>query len=245
MKTNLFAVVFTLIALSSFSQELTQDLRPFTKVIASPRINVILQHGDDEGIRVVYDDIDADKINIVVRGKTLHLYLDGARKIEPTVRKYEHDYFTREGIYRDASITAYVTYRKLESIEIRGDQELTCNDHLESEKFVVRAYGENVIRIQSLETQYFVAALYGKNDLKVREGNVLEQKYRLYGENAIDTKSLKSQYTFTSIFGEGKVRINSSEEITVNSFGEPKIYVEGGGQIFKKIVIGKARISRR
>lgn len=236
---------FLFVTVTSFSQEFKQDLKPFEKIVASPRINLILEQGDRESVRVVYNNIDVDKINVLVKGNTLHIYLDGAKKIEPTVRSYDEDYIPRHRKYRDASITAYVTYKKLDVLEIRGNQELTCHGNLESEKFVLRAYGENEIRLESLKTKYFIASLYGKNDLKVREGNVMEQKYRLYGENTIDTKALKSQYTFTNIFGEGKVRVNSTEEFTVNSFGEPKIYVEGGGQIFKRLVLGKAKISRR
>jgi hypothetical protein len=127
-------------------------------------------------------------------------------------------------------------------LEIRGNQELTCLDPIESEEFVLRAYGQNEITLHSIKTEYFKAKLYGENDLHVKHGRVIEQKYLLYGENKIDTRDLKSDYIVTSIFGEGSLKIHSSEEVRVDAFGEPSIYVDGGAHVNKRLVFGKASI---
>src|SRR5690606_40577082 len=55
-----------------------------------------------------------------------------------------------------ARLTAYVTYRALEEVEIRGNQELSCLDPIRSRRFALRAYGENDITFASLNTEYFV-----------------------------------------------------------------------------------------
>jgi hypothetical protein len=140
------------------------------------------------------------------------------------------------------TITAYVTYKEIELLEIRGNQELTCNDAIEADRFVIRAYGENEINLASLKTEYFKASLYGENDLKIKNGKVLEQRYRVFGENKINTKDMKSAFTSTSIFGEGKLQINSSEEVRVNAFGEPHIYVDGGAHVNRRLILGEAEI---
>jgi hypothetical protein len=243
MRNILFTLIFLSVTTTAFSHEFERGLRHFNKIVASPRINVILQKGNSEHIRLVYNDVHESEINIIVRGKKLFIFLENARKIEPSVRNGAGE--PRRGIYESASITAYVTYRDLEGVEIRGNQELTCNGPIESEVFTLRAYGENDITLASLNTEFFKAALYGENKLKIRDGKVLDQRYRLYGENKIDTREMKSTYTSTTIFGEGKLKVSSSEEVRVNAFGEPKIFVDGGAHVNRRLIIGRTKIVRQ
>jgi len=244
MKKLALIITCVIVASVTFAQEIQKDLKPFTRIVASPRINLILTKGDHESIRLVYHDVSKDKINIEVKGKTLSIYLDDARKVEKQVR-YENHFKSNHGIYEGVSATAYVTYTALDHLEIRGEQELTCNDPIVSEEFTLRAYGENHITLASLKTEYFKATLYGENELRVKNGKVLEQKYKVYGENKIDTHEMKSEYTSTSIFGEGKLSINSSEQVRVNAFGEPQIYVDGGAEVSKRLVFGNVQIHKQ
>jgi hypothetical protein len=231
------------IQVSTSAQEITKDLRSFSRIIASPRVHVILKKGNHENIRLVYHDVNESRINAFVKGKTLHIFLDHARKVERTVATY--DGHGSRGVYDGVSVTAYVTYQDLEYLEIRGNQELTCNDPIDAKKFVVRAYGENEITFASLKTDFFKAALYGENKLRIKSGKVIDQRYRLFGENKIYNEDLKSAFTSTSIFGEAQLQINSSEEVVVTAFGEPVIDVNGGAHINRRLIFGKASISAR
>jgi hypothetical protein len=242
MKRLASVFALALIANLGFSQEIKKDLKPFTKIVASPRINVVLTKGEQESIRLVYEGVRESDININVTGKTLHIYLDYAKKIEKNVRNFNGHRSSWEGVYKGAQITAYVTYKNLRLLEIRGNQQLTCNNTIDTDRLTVRAYGENTISLASVKTEYFKASLYGENDLSIKNGKVLEQKYRLFGENKIDTQEMHSEYTSTSIFGVCKLKINSTEEVRVNAFGEPRIYVDGGGQINRRLVFGRAKI---
>lgn len=224
--------------------EIVKALKPFDRIIASPRINLILKKGDHESIRLVYHDVSESKINIEVQRQTLKIYLDGARKVEKMSSQDLH-YGTRRSVYDGVSITAYVTYRDLESLEIRGNQELTVKDGIEAEEFRLKAYGENEITFASLKTDFFKASLYGENTLKIQSGKVVEQKYKLYGENKIDTRDMKSAFVTASIFGEGDVKVNTTEEVRLDAFGEPTIFVNGGGHVNKRFVFGKTEVFQR
>lgn len=235
-------ILLSCVTLAAQAQdEIVKDLKPFTSIIASPRVNLILTKGDQEHIRLVYHDVSKGKINIEVHQKTLHIYLDDARKVEK-MASYTDRYSRRRSMYAGVSITAYVTYKDIESLEIRGNQELTCNDALEADEFRLKAYGENTINLASLKTDFFKASLYGQNILNIRKGRVVEQKYKLYGENRIDTHDMRSAFASASIFGEGNVRINTSEEVRVDAFGEPSIYVNGGAHVNKRLVFGRTAI---
>ena len=241
MRKLLFVLAATCISLSVLSQEINKDLTPFSRVIASPRVNLILTKGESESVRLVYHNVNENKINIDVHGKTLRIFLDNARKYERKAPEKDADGL-RQMMYADADVTAYVTYRDLDMLEIRGNQELSCMDHIEADAFTLRAYGENEIRFSSMKTGLFKAKLYGENNLRIRKGRTLEQKFMLYGENKIDTKGVRSDYIVTSIFGEGSLSVNSAEEVRIDAFGEPEIHVDGGAHINKRLVIGKASI---
>ena len=226
----------------AFGQEIEQQLKHFTRIVASPRIHVILNKGHEAAIRVVYSDVSKNKINIQVTGKTLRVYLDGARKVEP-MKSHDRN-GRRESLYEGVSVTAYITYKELEMLEIRGNQELTCHDPIIADAFTLRAYGENDIALASVRSGYFKAKLYGENSLQIKEGRSLEQKYMLYGENKVNTRGFRSENIVTSIFGEGTLRVYSSNEMRIDAFGEPKIHVDGGGDIHRRVVIGNASVTK-
>lgn len=222
------------------AQEITRDLRSFDKVIASPRINLILQKGEKESIRLVYADISENQINIEVKHGTLRIYLDDARVVEKTYK----DGHQRRGIYQHARVTAYVTYTELKHLQIRGNQELTCKDEIASKKFVLKAYGENEIRLTSLKTDFLKTTLYGENNLKILGGSAEYQKYKLYGENKIDSRDLKSFVATTTIFGESKIKLAIQDKLNVNSFGEAQVRYDGDARVNRGLVFGKAEIRK-
>lgn len=243
MKTLLLAIAVIWAATSSFGQEIEQKLKPFTRLVASPRIHVILTEGDREAIRLVYSGVSADKINIDVSGKTLRLYLEGARKIERMVPSDEWD-GEKKSMYDGASVTAFITYRELEMLEIRGEQELTCESDIHAKDFRLRAYGENDISLASLDTDFFKVKLYGENRLRIKQGTASEQRYSLYGKNKIDARALHSDYISTQIFGEGSLKVSSRDEVHIHAIGEPLIRIDGGAHISRGLIIGKANIRR-
>ncbi len=224
------------------AQELNRNLDSFNKIIVSPKINLVLQKGEQESIRIRYSNVSPDKINIEVSNNRLRIYLDDARIVEKHRKTHSENYSSNMSIYHDAVITAYVTYRELKVLDVRGEEEVTCDGLIDSEKFKLKAYGEAEITLASLHTKNFKAVLYGENKLKIKEGQAGHQRYRLYGENKIDTRAFESETISTTIYGEGRLSVNASDEIRINAFGEPQVNVSGNSHISRGIIIGKADI---
>lgn len=237
----LLLTLISIIGHSAFSEEFTKDVPAFSRIIASPRINVILTEGEKESVQLLYYNITPDKINIEVTGNTLRIYLDDARVTEKTIKNTMGG---REGIYEGVEVTAFVTYRSLRHLEIRGNQELTCKSALHSDKLVVKAYGENEINLLSVETGYLKTRLYGENRLKIKGGRADYQKYKLYGENRIDSQDLKSYNSSATMFGESKLRIYSQDELRITSFGESTISYEGDAHVNRGLVFGNTEITK-
>mgnify|MGYP003576375323 CR=1 FL=1 len=237
----LLAALLTLTVQIAKAQEISRELKSFSKIVVSPKINLILEQGEQENIRLTYSNVDPSKINIKVQGNTLRVYLDEAKVAEKTYRTSGNQ---KRSIYHDASITAYVTYKELEHLEIRGNQELTCNGPLKAERFTLKAYGENDINLASLKTEYLRTSLYGDNDLKIKTGKAEYQKYKLFGDNKIDTQDVKSFSATTTIFGESKIKLNSQDNLKVNAFGESQVSYNGNASVNKGLIFGKAQITK-
>ena len=229
------------VILAQEAPEIIRKLQPFNRVIASPRVNLILKEGDEESVRLVYHRVDAEKINIEVRGKTLRLYLDDARVTEKLYRVSRRE---KRSVYEDVSVTAYVTYRHLRHLEVRGQQELTVLSPINADKFKLKAYGQNEITFASLKVGYLKTHLFGENKLKVSGGRVDHQKYKLFGENRINTEELESYTTIATIYGESKVRLNTQDELRINSFGESQVSYNGDADVSRGLIFGKTKIRK-
>ncbi len=200
------------------------------------------QKGDNESITVRFENINEDDINVDIRHNRLHLYLDRS-KVWPKQEKRNEGICTfKRDKYRNAVITAYVTYKELKSLEVRGEEEVTVEDGITSEKFKLKAYGAADIQLASLTSSRFKARMYGENRLKIKAGEIKNQKYKLFGENKIDTEAIESHHIASTIYGEGLLRVKASDEMTLTSFGDPYIKLSGSADLTHRIVIGNPHI---
>ena len=241
LKYQLLCLTLTLAGLAH-GQEFQKKLDEFDKIVVSPKINLVLQKGDQESIQIKYSNISPDKINIDINNGRLRIYLDDARFVVKKKKTHDESFTSHVSAYRDAVVTAYVTYRELRVLDVRGEEEVTCVDAIDSEKFKLKVYGEAKINLASVHTKRFKAVLYGENKLTIKEGQTGHQRYRIYGVNKIDTHALTSETISTTIYGEGRLSVNASDDVRINAFGEPKVNVSGTSHISRGIIIGKADI---
>lgn len=224
-----------------FGGAITRELRPFTRVIVSPHINVVMKKGDTESVRIEYEGVRLQEINFEVEGKTLRVYLNDAKGNNHINRASSYSKYKN---YESASVTAYITYTALDHIEIRGNQSLTCLSPIVAERFTLKSYGENEISLASVKTGFLKTRLYGQNTLTIQGGKAEYQQYKLYGENEIDATKLKSYSASTTCFGESKIDLNPQDELRVTSFGESRIAYAGSPTVSKGLIFGQTRIHR-
>lgn len=236
-------LAFTLASLTGFSQSIEKKVDHFNKVIASPKINLVLVEGNSESVKINYANVDPSKINVTVKNHTLRIYLEGSRFTEKTKRVNYDGEVHKVNVYRDASITAYVTYNKLQKLVVRGEQEVDVQSAIASKKFKLAAYGECNITLTSLQVDWFKAAMYGQNSLKVKAGTAEYQKYKLFGENKIDTQAIQSEEIASTTYGESKLRIQAIDNLKLVTFGESDVYVKGSPDV-RRVTLGEVSIKR-
>ncbi|MEP2667611.1 MAG: DUF2807 domain-containing protein [Cyclobacteriaceae bacterium] len=236
----LIALVLTSTLLQAQSEEMSLDA--FDRIVASQYVSVILEKGEKESIRLVYSNVDPEVVNVKVRRKKLHIYLDDAMLVGKQDKYYYNGNKYTRSRYHGSSITAYITYKELRGLEIRGEEELVCNGAINADKFKLKVYGESEVTLSSLQTNRFKASIFGTNKIEIKAGAAGHQLYRLFGENKIDTQNLSSNTAASRIYGEGRLTLNANDELKITAFGEPEIRLSGPAHINKNIILGRADI---
>jgi len=242
MKKTLITMLILAIGFVAVAQEeVIRKVPAFDKVSVSPKISLVLEKGDKESVRLVYHNIASGKINVEVVGNKLRIYLDQARLVDKRERGSENHH-PRVSMYHDVSVTAYVTYRYLKELEMRGEETVTCESILDTDKFKLKVYGETEVNLASLKAHKFKASLYGVNNIKIKSGESAHQVYRLFGENKIDTRGFESITASARIYGEGRLHMKATDEVRINAFGEPDVDISGNPHISRGIMIGRTHI---
>lgn len=234
--------IFLTLALALFisqssAQTLTDSLPPFKKIVVSPLVNLVLSQGEREHIRIEYEGIGAEKINYAVKGNTLRIYLDDARYTVKTEEIDKGDYIQSVPIYKGVQLTAYVTYRHLKNLQVRGEETIICQDSLVSRKFKIKLFGESKVDLAYVQSRRFKVHAFGENKLTIHGGDAGMQTYRLFGENKIDVESMPSGRVRASSFGESELALYATEEIRLWGFGEVEMMYDGD-PYFRDFVVG-------
>jgi hypothetical protein len=222
----------------------TQKLEPFSKLVVSPVIEVILIKGTHESVRWEFSKVAQDKLNVDQDGNTLHLFLEDARIIPKNQKDKDQYWDYKESIYKHARVKAYITYRELSSIEIRGEERVTSQDPIESKNFKLKLYGDTEAYFPSINSERFKAILYGENTLEIGGGQAANQSYRCYGENIVDASHFKGEDVSTTIFGESELNLNATGTMKVTALGEGKVHYRGNARLNKGLILGETNISR-
>ncbi|MFS4492425.1 head GIN domain-containing protein [Maribacter sp. 2308TA10-17] len=222
----------------------TTNVKSFEKVIVSPHIEVVLVEGDEESVRIDNAKVSEEKINIEVEGKTLRLYLDGAKTVTKSERVEGSSGNWKKSIYNGTMATATITYKRLKMLSIRGEEIVKCESPFEQKELKLAIYGESKVYFNSVTTEELTVAIYGESYLEIQGGDVGRQVYRAYGESEVNTMDMNNTSTKITAYGESNFRVNVSERLKVTCYGETKINYKGNADVDKGIVIGEARIRK-
>lgn len=244
MKTT-FIILFTLLSIqTSFAQTKTVDVDAFDKVIISPHIQVVFRQGDIETVAIESSNVSEDKINIEVNGKTLRIYLDGAKEVTKSEKTNKNGHKQTKSIYNGTVLKATVTYKNLEELSMRGEEKIVCDSPLKGEKFNLTIYGASQVYLNEVDLGYLKTIIYGESYLELKEGNLGRHKITAYGETKVNTLGVESEEAKIVAYGEGSYRLKVSDELKITAYGEATVAYEGSPKINKGIIIGEATIRK-
>lgn len=231
-----------LVASNVIAQKKTFDVGSFDEVIISPHIEVIFEKADKQSVVIEDIDVSMDKLNVEVKGNTLHIYLDEAKVYTKSEKVKYDDYKGKHAIYNGTIVSATVYYTELEELSLRGEETHKVVSPIEAEKLHLKIYGEGEVYLKEIEVQEFFATMYGESYLEVKKGNAKRQRIISYGEGEINTFGVQNATAKVTAYGEGRVRLKVSDELKVTAYGEATVHYKGSPMVNRGIVLGEATI---
>ena len=219
------------------------DVDSFNKVIVSPHIEVVFKAADTESVSVEFITVPIDKLNVLVENNTLNVYLEGARITTAQKKEHNNKMNYSSPLYEGTTVRAIITYRKINSLDLRGKEKLVFENKLESEKLTLKIYGNSQVYMNEVEVQNLHTSIYGKSYLEIQNGKTHHQKFTAYGESKVNTLNVENKETILTAYGDGVFQFNVSDKLKVTSYGEAKINYSGNPELQKGLIIGKTKIT--
>ncbi len=226
------------------AQSKTFTVTDFNEVIVSPHISATFKKGDKESITVENITIAMDKFKTEMEGKTLRVYLEGAKVITKS-EKYENENWKgNRSIYNGTIAKVVITYKDLTKLSLRGEETFTSEGLLKADQFTLNVYGASQIYFDEVDIDRLKSAIYGESYIKIKKGTVNEQKFTAYGESKINTLDVANKATKITCYGEGSFQLNVEEDLKVTAYGEATVAYKGDPDVRKGIVLGEATIEK-
>lgn len=227
-----------------YGQSKTVPVADFDKIIVSPHIQVTFVEGTTQTVTIKDTRLPQEKIHIEVTGKTLHMYLEGAKTTTKNVKTNQNGWKSKKPIYKGTMVTALITYTKLKELSIRGQEIMLCESPIEREDFTLKIYGESKVTMNSVNVESLYVSMYGESYLEIKQGITSNQKYTVYGEGTINTLGMENKKTKITAYGEGSFRIKVSDRLKVTAYGEATVAYNGTPKVNKGIIIGETTIKQ-
>lgn len=224
------------------AQQKTFTVGSFNEVIISPHIEVIFEKADKESVLIENIDVSMDKLNVEVKGNTLHVYLDDAKVYTKSEKVKYEDYKGKQAVYKGTIVSLKINYKDLEGISLRGDETHKVESILEGEELSVKIYGESEVYLSEIQVDEFQATLYGECYLEVKNGAANRQKIISYGEGEVNTFGVQNATAKVTAYGEGLIKLSVSDELKVTAYGEASVHYKGSPMVNRGLVLGEATI---
>jgi hypothetical protein len=238
----LFLAATTLGMQNTQAQQKTFTVGSFDEVIISPHIEVIFEKADEASVVIENIDVSMDKLNVEVKGKTLHVYLDDAKVYTKSEKVQYDDYKGKHSIYNGTIVSAKIYYKDLEGISLRGDETHKVESILDGEELSLKIYGESEVYLSQIQVDQFHATMYGECYLEVKDGIAKRQRIISYGESEVNTFGVQNTTAKVTAYGEGRIKLSVSDELKVTAYGEASVHYKGSPMVNRGLVLGEATI---
>lgn len=239
-----FALMTFLCSIYAMGQQKVVATSAFDKAIISPHIEVTFKQGDSESVIIEKARLPFDKLNVEVVGRTLRIYLDGAKILTKSEKVRNGDWIGGQSIYNGTMASVVVTYKSLKDLSVRGEELVRVQGPLQEKDLRLTIFGESKVYVDNLIAEDLTVAIYGSSYLEIADGAVNHQLYRAYGESEVNAIQLKNRSTKITAYGESNFRIKVSDRLKVNCYGEATINYFGDPVVDRGMVIGEAKIHK-
>jgi len=243
-KQLLNTVILTFLAVGTMMAQKIVTVDSFEKVIVSPHVEVTFEKGENETVTIEDCTVSQDKVHIEVDGKTLRIYLEGAKEFTKNEDVIINGNKRRRSLYKGTVLTVSVSYKSLSDISLRGEETIVFASEFDQSDLNLKVYGESEVYFESLKLNKMKTTIYGESYLELKSGQIKDQKITAYGESKVNALAIDNSKTKLTVYGESDISLNVSELLKVTAYGEATIKYSGNAQIKKGLTIGGVKISQ-
>ncbi len=245
MKNLKQTIIITLVFMSQVILAQTkQTVEAFNKVVISPHIETTFVQGEEESVTILENTESDDKVNIEVSNGTLRVYLDDAKTTTKHEKVVKNGMKMKTPIYKGKVLTIKVTYKTINNLSLRGEQQTICESLINVENFDLKIYGESQVIFNNISIKDFDVDIYGESQLTIKKGTTENQHITAYGEGEVNLVEVDNKTSRLKAYGEAEFRVQASKKIKFTAYGEAELYYKGTAEISKGLSFGDSQINR-
>lgn len=192
----------------------TYSVQPFHKIYLEGAFKVILEQGNECGLRIKTDEDNFQYIDVQSDSKSLSL-------------KIKKKHFDLD------ELILYITFKDLDELVMEGGISLDTKGYVELKDFYLHVEGGANIEMNLKANKFKVV---GEGGVKFEfDGIVNELDASISGAGFINAIDLKAKRCDIKIEGVGTGSVNVTETLNVTINGVGKIRYKGDPQVYKKI----------
>jgi len=245
LSTALLAIFLCSIHLAKAQDESNiKELFRFDEIRISPLIEVILEEGEEETIEILESKVSERNLRHEVSGGVLRVYLRGAKVFpgDNYVREErKDDYYMR---IQETQAKVKITYRHLEKLTVKGDEDITFNSPWKGKHLTLKAYGDTKVMVPEVDAKTIKVSLYGDNTLLIKSGQADKQRFNMYGDSEVDVQEVDGYIAIVHVFGDNDLQLNAKDELRLFGFGDSDIQVRGNPLIRNGLRLGDIDIEK-
>lgn len=232
---SLLIIFLTVFSLQAFSQTIindknaaVRDVVPFTAIKVSGGIDIYLSQSDEYALAVSASDENVrDAIRTEVKNGVLNIWFDGGRM----------------RLNGDKKLRAYVSFKKLESLEASGACEFIFSNTYTAMTAKIKLSGASDIK-GKIDINNLQLDLSGASTVKVN-GNAQNIKIDASGASDIKNYDLVVDNCIADISGASDVRITVNKSLSAKASGASSLYYKGNPEKKDVSSSGASNIAKR
>lgn len=224
------------------AQTETMKVDRFDEVTISPFIEVTFKKGDSESVIIEDLQLPKEKLNVEVKSKKLHIFIDDTKITSPTKKVQKNGSTMKVPLYDKTMVKLTVIYKDVETFSLRGEEKMVFESPIDQKELKLNLYGESRTVINDINADEMRVKIYGESHLEIKKGTIEKQRFTAYGESEVDATGVSNKTTKITAYGDGDYRFNISDLLKVTAYGEAYIGYKGSPRVRKGLIIGDSTI---
>ncbi|WP_439482747.1 head GIN domain-containing protein [Cyclobacterium plantarum] len=227
IRIPLLSLLIALLSLQVLAQNVeTRNLDYFKKLSTGGSWDVVIQKGDQPGVRLESRNLDLRRVKTEVKDQTLRVYLE-------------------KGNYRNINLKVYVTFTELEAIRNSGSGDFKSLSAIVATDLDITVLGSGDASFSNLQARNLNVNLSGSGDMEVHAGEVDGIEIRQSGSGDFEGLDLLAQEASIRTSGSGDTAIGVSRIISVRGSGSGDVYYRGNPERTDVRFSGSGSLTKR